>query len=651
MNSVASERGMTAGYVAQLRGAGVSDRDFVSPSAGRDFNFEVPRIVAHIETHGMSRVALQFPDVLLPEAPRIVNEIQAACSSGDVFPFILGDITYGSFEVDHVAAEHLGADLIVHFGPTSSIPANNSTLVLYVFGRQAELSANDVASSFLEAKRVAEDTTSTTVLLYDMQYHDTIGSFHFQFSEALGSEQEVVLGEPDNDFLKGVYASAGDEEPAKTVSAGIDQPENNSDQENKNANGAAESDPQHIFIGGQRVVLPLSQNDGDGPKTVLRKMQGSILFVGPEGPQLTSILMRCPESHVFGYNPLTKMCVLHDMNVNRALMRRYVMMLKAREAKVFGILITTTSSCQVQDMLKAIKHKIRSAGRKFYTVMIGKLNPYKLANFAEVDVFVILSTPEEALVDSKEYHSPIVTPFELSIALDKRFEWDGSYSADFREVLPTLLNEEVGGQGEDLDSDSDGDQPYFSALTGKFISKTDLAFEAPRAQSSARENADSANEQALTLRNQNTEVSTSFYSPAGDFLLSRSFQGLVQGLGQNEAHAAIQGETGIAMAYADDNGLEGRREAQGSNKVSASRKEGECPCSYARSTSQCQAVVTSQVKAALRTEPYSNEVEDVPPSAIVERGRKSISSESDISGGDCEGMSLFADINTDSEED
>ena len=36
----------------------------------------------------------------------------------ELFPFVLGDTSYGECCVDEVNAEHLNADLIVHFGQT-----------------------------------------------------------------------------------------------------------------------------------------------------------------------------------------------------------------------------------------------------------------------------------------------------------------------------------------------------------------------------------------------------------------------------------------------------------------------------------------------------------------------------------------------------
>ena len=39
-------------------------------------------------------------------------------------------------------------------------------------------------------------------------------------------------------------------------------------------------------------------------------------------------------------------------------------------------------------ILSKVKEMIRGAGKHFYTFVVGKLNPEKLANFTEIDIFV-----------------------------------------------------------------------------------------------------------------------------------------------------------------------------------------------------------------------------------------------------------------------
>lgn len=41
--------------------------------------------------------------------------------------------------------------------------------------------------------------------------------------------------------------------------------------------------------------------------------------------------------------------------------------------------------------------------KKSYTVSVGKLNPSKLANFLEIECFVLVACPENSLIDTKAF--------------------------------------------------------------------------------------------------------------------------------------------------------------------------------------------------------------------------------------------------------
>ena len=85
-------------------------------------------------------------------------------------------------------------------------------------------------------------------------------------------------------------------------------------------------------------------------------------------------------------------------------------------------------------------------GKRAYILAVGKLNPAKLANFQvplflpllppppfsplqkEIDVFVNVCCPEsvmEVFDTAQEYQKPIVTPFEVEMALDFGSVWTG----------------------------------------------------------------------------------------------------------------------------------------------------------------------------------------------------------------------------------
>jgi hypothetical protein len=88
--------------------------------------------------------------------------------------------------------------------------------------------------------------------------------------------------------------------------------------------------------------------------------------------------------------------------------------------------------------LTRVKEIIKLSGRKSYMFLIGKINPAKLLNFPEIDVFVLVACPENSLLDSKILFKPVVTPYELELALIEDRQWNGQYSADFRDLLEDI---------------------------------------------------------------------------------------------------------------------------------------------------------------------------------------------------------------------
>ena len=101
-------------------------------------------------------------------------------------------------------------------------------------------------------------------------------------------------------------------------------------------------------------------------------------------------------------------------------MRRYAVMAKARDADVIGILVGTLGVGEFPEcladsyflmpppitasylpLISHLRKRITTARRKTYTISVGKLNPAKLANFPEIECFVLVACPENSIVESK----------------------------------------------------------------------------------------------------------------------------------------------------------------------------------------------------------------------------------------------------------
>jgi diphthamide biosynthesis protein 2 len=88
-----------------------------------------------------------------------------------------------------------------------------------------------------------------------------------------------------------------------------------------------------------------------------------------------------------------------------------------------------------------------------------------------------LSSSKSLTIFHQEYLSPIVTPFELELALQDEMAWTGRYVLDFEAILAeskaaknadTSVDDPSIQQVDDTGSDHDIDQPRFSLVSGKY---------------------------------------------------------------------------------------------------------------------------------------------------------------------------------------
>lgn len=163
-----------------------------------------------------------------------------------------------------------------------------------------------------------------------------------------------------------------------------------------------------------------------------------IFYIGSRTVTLTNFMLSLKYCMFYSYNPFTQQARKETLDVNKHLKRRYYYIEKAKDAKLIGILVGTLGASNYLNMIQHLKDLIKQAGKKYYTIVVGKLNSAKLANFADIEIFVNVACIESSLIESREFYQPIVTPYELEIALNKAREWTGDYITDFSEILPGI---------------------------------------------------------------------------------------------------------------------------------------------------------------------------------------------------------------------
>lgn len=119
------------------------------------------------------------------------------------------------------------------------------------------------------------------------------------------------------------------------------------------------------------------------------------------------------------YDPFNLEFKLFDDNYkNSYLKQRYAMILKARKAKNWGVLLSIKSGQFPSDQGKKIIKLLEKAGKNAVTVPMYKIDPNHLINFEHIEAWVINLCPRIATDDYVSFRKPIITSRELLVALD-----------------------------------------------------------------------------------------------------------------------------------------------------------------------------------------------------------------------------------------
>lgn len=450
-------------------------------------------------------VALQFPDHLMRYGPFIceylkVHTKRVTEDTGlSILYFILGDTSYGECCVDEVAAQHLSANLVVHYGHTCLSPTRTLP-VLFIFPKCRPQSSEQVIANVRNAVKeaMAQSDGNRIVLLYDLMLRSYFCENGFRTGEEVVEYENLLqsaaenfavanmrIANPDNILLPNSTQWDCDESQT-TVGALAYKSE-----------GQPLSSTTFLWFTAddeQECWSPAIRN------AALKLCTGS----GETCAGFFTVSIR-------GDTPVSTRVV----DASRILRKRFATLLKANDAERIGIVPGTLGVSRNLEVIERCKKIILESGKRYYVVLVGKPNPAKLANFPEIDAFVLVACPENALLDGREYLRPILTPAELEAALLGEGDiFSTPYSTDFRDVL-----KKDGSDTEEIDSSS-------------------------------------ANAFALTSRG-DWSVSATDEGSAASFLKTRQWQGLEFDVGVHDIGSSVeapstgilQGQNGIASRY------------------------------------------------------------------------------------------------------
>jgi len=112
-----------------------------------------------------------------------------------------------------------------------------------------------------------------------------------------------------------------------------------------------------------------------------------------------------------------------DEFTDRILRIRFAKITRAKEAKKFGIIVSSKKGQFRFDLAKKLKNLINKKGNKACIIMVDNISPDLLLPYLKLDAFVVTACPRVAIDDANMYKKPLLTPKELEIVLSIR-KWE-----------------------------------------------------------------------------------------------------------------------------------------------------------------------------------------------------------------------------------
>ena len=383
------------------------------------------RTVEWVSRNGFRRVVLQFPDDLLgasvPLAAALQRSLDAREECGPSRVFVLADTSQNPLCVDEVAAAHVDADAAVHYGRSDLSPVTRLPTLL-VFGRErvdAGAVARAIAACAAEGGPSSHPVAfvdqplvhATEAIVAELRVLGSDGTV--SFATVAATELWPAPGTGVTGCCRG--GSEGCVSGAEPKEAGCSH--DGRGQVQGPGDGEGEGTEAPACVAG--YSLPRPDRDMEGV---------SLVWVGEEGPALTQLQMTLHRSR---WTRVDASGATHaaDMGaVQRAVGARYFLIDKARDANIVGVLVGTLGVAGFRHVVGRVRALAAGAGKKAYTVLVGKPNPAKLANFPEVPELP-LPYPSDSLVTSTHW---LLVPMHGRHAfgyLTDRCVGDGVFSA------------------------------------------------------------------------------------------------------------------------------------------------------------------------------------------------------------------------------
>ncbi len=363
-------------------------------------DFEVADLVERLKVDDTRLVALQIPEGLKIQALELMDKIEEESSAQVI---LAADPCYGACDLVHHKMKMMGVEMVAHMGhsqmnidsgmPTHFIPVTYEgepelAPVLPILTQHRESSKTRMASEKLES--VDTDMSSEEA---QNRFLDAVGRVSPLMDNKLG-----LVGSIQHLHLLPAYKE-------KLENAGFDV---------------------IIPTGGERLSFPgqvLGCNysgDDDGI--------GHYLFLGSGDFHPIGLVLHTGKPLAILDPYTTEAREISLEFIERILRQRFGLITVSQDAQSFGILIGEKPGQMRRSLALRMKRLLEKHGKKGYLLALEHVGP-ELIDFYPVDAFVNTACPRIAIDDSVKYEKPLITPYELEVALGEK-KWEQGYQFD-----------------------------------------------------------------------------------------------------------------------------------------------------------------------------------------------------------------------------
>ena len=360
-------------------------------------DFQLDELVERIKENDHRLIALQVPEGLKMQALEMMDKIEG---DSEAKVILAADPCYGACDLVHDKMRMMGVELVAHMGhsqmnidsgmPTHFIPVTYDgdpeiDPVLPILARHKAIADARVVE--------AESPIDLTNEEARERFLDAVGRVAPLTGTKLG-----LVGSIQHLHLLEDYKS-------RLESAGF---------------------AVTIPVGGARVTFPgqvLGCNySGDNPSI------GHYLFLGSGDFHPIGLVMHTgkPLALLDPYNG--EAGEMSFERIERILRQRMGLIFSVDDAKIFGILIGEKPGQMRRNLALRCKRLLEKHGKKGYLLALDHVGP-ELIDFYPVDAFVNTACPRIAIDDAVKYAKPLITPFELEVALGEK-QWETGYQFD-----------------------------------------------------------------------------------------------------------------------------------------------------------------------------------------------------------------------------